>query len=280
RSRLRRRCPPARPGCCRPRTGRAGQSLHPVSLRASRSHSRILANRLPGTIAARRDAGARASLRTASRAVCRSARRRARMRRSTTTTRPGVERGGTGRAAGMILGGFLGFTLLVAAITWLATRRHRVTSSPESYFLGGRSLSAWVIAGSLLLTNLSTEHLIGLNGDAVQHTIAVTAWETTAALAMVLTALVFLPRSLRAGLATIPDFLENRFDRPARVIMSLLFLISYATALQPVVQLFGASGLETLFDVSANLGISVSEARWLLIWGVGTLGSLYAIFGG
>lgn len=90
----------------------------------------------------------------------------------------------------MILLGFIGFTLGVALITWYTTRRHEVMATPEGYFLGGRSLSAWVIAGSLLLTNLSTEHLIGLNGDAFQHTIAVTAWETTAALAMVLTALV------------------------------------------------------------------------------------------
>ncbi len=180
----------------------------------------------------------------------------------------------------MILGGFLGFTLLVAAITWLATRRHRVTSSPESYFLGGRSLTAWVIAGSLLMTNLSTEHLIGLNGDAFQHTIAVTAWETTAALAMVLTALVFLPRYLRMGIATIPDFLERRFDQATRVIMSVLFLLSYAIAILPVVLLFGASGLESLFAVSASFGIEIDEARWLLVWGIGTLGSVYAIFGG
>ena len=180
----------------------------------------------------------------------------------------------------MILVGFFGFTLAVALVTWVATRRHEVTATPEGYFLGGRSLSAWVIAGSLLLTNLSTEHLIGLNGDAFQHTITVTAWETTAALAMVLTALIFLPRYLRAGLTTIPDFLENRFDRHTRVIMSVLFLVSYAIAILPVVLLFGASGLETLFDVSANHGVSAGEARWLLIWGVGTLGSFYAIFGG
>jgi SSS family solute:Na+ symporter len=180
----------------------------------------------------------------------------------------------------MILVGFFGFTLGVALVTWFATRRYQVTATPEGYFLGGRSLGAWVIAGSLLLTNLSTEHLIGLNGDAFQHTIAVTAWETTAALAMVLTALVFLPRYLRAGLTTIPDFLESRFDRTTRVIMSLLFLVSYAIAILPVVLLFGASGLENLFDVSANFGISLGDARWMLVWSVGTLGSLYAIFGG
>ncbi len=180
----------------------------------------------------------------------------------------------------MILAGFLGFTALVAVLTWWFTRGHQVTASSDAYFLGGRSLTGWVIAGSLLLTNLSTEHLIGLNGDAFAHTAAVMAWETTAALAMVLTALVFLPRYLRAGITTIPDFLEQRFDHVTRVIMSLLFLLSYAVAILPVVLLFGASGLESLFDVSDRLGMSVEQARWLLVVGVGALGSVYAIFGG
>jgi SSS family solute:Na+ symporter len=176
--------------------------------------------------------------------------------------------------------GFLGFTGLVAVVTILGTRRHDVGQTAEGFFLGGRSLTGWVIAGSLLLTNLSTEHLIGLNGDAFQHTIAVMAWETTAALAMVLTALVFLPRYLRKGITTIPEYLEKRFDRTTRVIMSLLFLLSYVAAILPVVLIFGAAGLESLFDVSATLGIEVAQARWMLIWGIGTLGSLYAIFGG
>ena len=69
---------------------------------------------------------------------------------------------------------FLGFTLLVAVISYAYTRRDRMTTW-DAYFLGGRSLTARVIAGSLMLTNLSTEHLIGLNGDAFNHTIAVTA---------------------------------------------------------------------------------------------------------
>jgi len=176
--------------------------------------------------------------------------------------------------------GFIGFTLLVALIAWLGTRHHGVTQTSDGYFLGGRSLGALVIAGSLMLTNLSTEHLIGLNGDAFRYTIAVTAWETTAALAMVLTALVFLPRYLRMGLTTIPEFLAERFDQSTRVIMTMLFLLSYAVAILPVVLLFGATGLESLFDVSERLGITSGQSLWLLVWGVGALGSLYAIFGG
>lgn len=174
---------------------------------------------------------------------------------------------------------FFGFTATVAGISYWLTRNDRMDSS-EAYFLAGRNLTGWVIAGSLMLTNLSTEHLIGLNGDAFNHTIAVMAWETTAALAMVLAALYFLPRFLRIGLTTIPEFLGIRFDNQTRVIASLLFLFSYAVAILPVVLLFGAAGLESLFDVSATLGITESQSRWLMVWGVGVLGSLYAIFGG
>ena len=174
---------------------------------------------------------------------------------------------------------FFAFTATVAGISLWMTRKDRMDSS-EAYFLAGRSLTAWVIAGSLMLTNLSTEHLIGLNGDAFNHTIAVMAWETTAALAMVLAAIYFLPKYLRIGLTTIPEYLGIRFDKQTRIIASLLFLFSYAVAILPVVLLFGAAGLESLFDVSDALGITESQSKWLIVWGVGVLGSLYAIFGG
>jgi len=179
----------------------------------------------------------------------------------------------------LALATFIGFTALVAFIAYWKTKDDRMNSS-DAYFLGGRSLTAWVIAGSLMLTNLSTEHLVGLNADAFNHTIAVMAWETTAALAMVVTALYFLPRYLRSGLTTIPEYLSNRFDEQTRIIASLLFLFSYVIAILPVVLLFGATGLESLFDVSETFGLSKQAATWMMVWGVGTLGSLYAVFGG
>ncbi|MDA7569232.1 solute:sodium symporter family transporter [Emcibacteraceae bacterium] len=174
---------------------------------------------------------------------------------------------------------FIFFTGLVAIISYMKTRNDQMKTS-DDYFLGGRSLTAWVIAGSLILTNLSTEHMIGLNADAYAHTIAVMAWETTAALAMVLTALYFLPKYLARGLTTIPEFLALRFDQNTRVIATILFLFSYVVAILPVVLLFGASGLESLFDVSGALGIEKQTAVWVMVWAIGTLGSLYAIFGG
>ena len=174
---------------------------------------------------------------------------------------------------------FLAFTSMVAVISYIYTRRDKMTTW-DAYFLGGRSLNAWVIAGSLILTNLSTEHLIGLNGDVFNHTIAVTAWETTAAIAMVLTALYFLPRFLKMGLSTIPEYLANRYDKQTAMIAALIFLSSYVLAILPVVLLSGAAGIDSLFDLRASLGLSQQQITVLLVWGVGTIGSLYAIFGG
>ncbi len=174
---------------------------------------------------------------------------------------------------------FLAYTALVAVVAWMLTKRETLSTS-EGYFLAGRSLNGWVIAGSLILTNLSSEHLIGLNADAYTHTIAVMAWETTSALAMVLMALYFLPRYLRRGLTTIPEFLEQRYDADTRLLASLLFLLSYSFAILPIVLVFGATGLESIFDVSETWNVDRDAARWMLVWGVGTLGALYAILGG
>ncbi|MFT6287749.1 MAG: SSS family solute:Na+ symporter [Halieaceae bacterium] len=174
---------------------------------------------------------------------------------------------------------FLAFTILVLLLSFWITRNDNLASS-EGYFLAGRSLGAWVIAGSLILTNLSTEHLIGLNGDAFNHTVAVMAWETTAALAMVLTAVYFLPRYLKLGLTTIPEFLALRFDTQTRVFASTIFLFSYVAAILPIVLLFGATGLESLFDLSEATGWTRKETLSATVWVVGVLGATYAVIGG
>ena len=102
---------------------------------------------------------------------------------------------------------FIGFTALVAFLSYHWTKGGDDESS-ESYFLGGRSLTGVVIAGSLLLTNLSTEQIVGLTGQAYSEGILVMAWETLAAIAMVVTALFLLPRYLKGGISTVPQFLD------------------------------------------------------------------------
>ena len=80
---------------------------------------------------------------------------------------------------------FIGFISFVAIYTYLRLRKEKLDSS-EGYFLGGRSLTGIVIAGSMLLTNISTEHLIGMNGSSYKNGLIIIAWEVTSAIALVL----------------------------------------------------------------------------------------------
>jgi solute:Na+ symporter, SSS family len=174
---------------------------------------------------------------------------------------------------------FIAFTLLVALLSYWFTRKTDDTSK-EGYFLAGRSLSAGVIAASLLLTNLSTEQIVGLNGQAFSEGILVMAWETLAAIAMVITAIYLLPRYLKGGIATIPTFLERRYDTATKSITSILFLSGYVVVLLPIVLYSGALAINTMFNVPEALGISQTTALWVTVWGIGIMGGVYAIFGG
>jgi SSS family solute:Na+ symporter len=119
---------------------------------------------------------------------------------------------------------FIFFTGLVGFISWWRTR-HDDHGDSQSYFLAGKSLPWFVVAGSLMLTNLSTEQLIGLNGGAYLGGAVVMAWEVVAALALVILALYFLPRYWNSGITTVPQMLEKRFDLQTRQILSGLFLV-------------------------------------------------------
>jgi len=174
---------------------------------------------------------------------------------------------------------FIGFTTLVAIISYYKTRNTEESSS-DGYFLGGRSLTAGVIAGSLLLTNLSTEQIIGLNGAAYQSGLSVMAWETLAAIAMVVTAIFLLPRYLKGGLTTVPGFLAKRFDVTTKTLTSGLFLTGYVVVLLPVILYSGSLAISGMFDVPELLGVTHTQSIWICVWGIGVIGSIYAIYGG
>lgn len=82
---------------------------------------------------------------------------------------------------------FIAFTLLVAVYAWLKTRKENLDSE-DGYFLGGRSLTGVVIAGSMIMTNISTEHLVGMNGSSYKNGFVIVAWEVTSALALIVAA--------------------------------------------------------------------------------------------
>ncbi|EPC02562.1 transporter [Litchfieldella anticariensis FP35 = DSM 16096] len=180
----------------------------------------------------------------------------------------------------LTLASFLFFTGLVAFITWRLTRRDD-HSSTGGYFLAGRTLTFPLIAGSLLMTNLSTEQMVGLNGSAFTDGLSVMAWEVVAVLALVALGLFFLPRFLRSGIATVPQMLLIRFDSGTQLICNIIFLIAYAVILLPIILYSGAIGLQGMLDLPGLTGIqSNTVLLWMTVWVVGIIGSIYALFGG
>ena len=174
---------------------------------------------------------------------------------------------------------FLGFTLLVAGVAWYATRKTNEKSA-DGFYLGGRSLGALTIAGSLLLTNLSAEQIVGLNGQAFSEGILVMAWETLAAIAMVITAIWFLPKYMKKGITTIPEFIQGRFDENTKAILSVLFLIAFSIVLLPTILYAGSKAFITMFQLPETLGISETACYWVCVWSIGLIGIVYAIYGG
>ncbi len=174
---------------------------------------------------------------------------------------------------------FLFFTGLVAFLTWLATRRdHHVTS--DGFFLAGRSLTFPFIAGSLLLTNLSTEQLVGLNGGAYKDGLVVMVWEIFAVVALVAMALFFLPRFLRSGITTVPEFLALRYNKTTQAIANFIFLVAYAFILLPIILYTGAAGMISILSLDLLLGLDYTTTLTVIAATVGIIGAIYAISGG
>ena len=166
-------------------------------------------------------------------------------------------------------------------VAWISYRKTRgQTTTQEGYFLAGRGLGGVFIAGSLLLTNLSAEQMIGLNGSAYAFNLSSMAWEVTAAFAIIVMALVFLPRYLVGGFTTLPQYLSERFDDRVRRLTVLLFILGYGLITIPSVLYAGSVAVLQLFDIPALLGIGYSPALVLTILTIGVVGGLYAIAGG
>ena len=170
------------------------------------------------------------------------------------------------------------FMALVAFISYRQSKDE--SNSRDGYFLAGRNLSAVFIAGSLLLTNLSAEQLIGLNGSAYGFNLSSMGWEVTAAFATICMAFVFLPRYLAGAFSTLPEFLNNRFDDDVRRLTVILFMLGYGLVTIPSVLYSGSIAVLQLFDLPSLFNISYSRSLVLTIVVIGSVGGVYAVFGG
>lgn len=178
------------------------------------------------------------------------------------------------------------FTLLscfffMAIVAWISYQKTKGdVSTKDGYFLAGRGLTGIFIAGSMVLTNLSAEQLIGLNGSAYGYNMSSMAWEVTAAVATIVMALVFLPKYLSGAFSTLPEFLSSRFDDRVKRLTVVLFMVGYGLITIPSVLYAGSIAVLQLFDIPALLQVSYSASLAITILLVGLIGAVYAILGG
>ncbi len=174
---------------------------------------------------------------------------------------------------------FIGFTILVAVISYVKTKGDD-QSTADGYFLAGRGLPGFVIAGSLLLTNLSAEQLVGTNGQTWSVGMSPMAFEIVAAPCCIVLALFAAPRYLKSGITTIPQLIGLRYDRSTKLWFSIAYILLYIVVQIPVILYSGSLVFENIFGVSAMLGITKFQSVILLCIVISVIGSIYAIFGG
>ncbi|MFM2601195.1 solute:sodium symporter family transporter [Vibrio fortis] len=178
-----------------------------------------------------------------------------------------------------ILLSFFFFTGLVVFYTWSRVKNQK-NDSKDGFFLGGRSLTGGLIASSLILTNLSATSFVGMSALSFKGNMSVMGYEVASGITLIIIALFLVPRYLKQGITTIPDFLESRYDLSVKQFVTVLFLLSYIINLLPNTLYAGAMVIGGIFDIESMLGISRFQAILLIASIIGFLGLFYAIYGG
>ena len=172
---------------------------------------------------------------------------------------------------------FVAFVAAVISIGLWKSRGEKLKSdhAASDYFLAGRGLKWWLIGFSLIAANISTEQFVGMSGNAASHIgMAIASYEWMAAITLVVVAFAFLPYFLRAGIYTMPEFLEYRYNSGARIIMAGATIFIYLLLLGAVTY----SGALTIRTIAAERGIDITLQAGAL--GIGLIAMIYVIAGG
>jgi len=163
---------------------------------------------------------------------------------------------------------FLLFFLIVVGVAMYKSRKEE---SGEDFFLAGRGL-LWPMVGlSLIAANISTEQIVGQAGQGAGNVgLAVASYEWMASITLVFVAFFFLPRFLRSGIFTMPEYLEHRYNAAARGLMAFYTLVIYVGVTISAVIYSGALTLNTIFDMN----------MWTAVWLIGGIAALYTTWGG
>ena len=162
---------------------------------------------------------------------------------------------------------------LVAIIVWV-TRKKSETST--DYFLAGRDATWLAIGSSIFASNIGSEHLVGLAGAGASSGMAMAHWEMHGWIILIL-GWFFVPFYARSGVFTMPEFLEKRYNKGARSVLSIISLVSYVFTKVAVTVYAGGIVFKQVFGIESIFGI---DFFWISAIGLVVLTGIYTTLGG
>ncbi|MGL5019136.1 MAG: SLC5 family protein [Luteolibacter sp.] len=167
---------------------------------------------------------------------------------------------------------FVGFFVIVIGLSvWKSRKAKGHEEDSSDFFLAGRGLTWPLIGVSIVAANISTEQMVGMAGQAAGSTgLAVSCWQLLGSVFIVIISMTLLPKFLRAGIYTMPEYLEYRYNPAARGIMAVLTVVIYAVVMLPAVLYSGGVTLRAI------TGMELTKAVWL----IGLIGAGYSTVGG
>jgi SSS family solute:Na+ symporter len=145
-----------------------------------------------------------------------------------------------------------------------------------NYFLAGRGLTWWLVGFSLIAANISTEQFVGMSGSAANWLgMSIASYEWMAAVTLVVVAFWFLPKFLKAGLYTIPEFLQYRFDGVARLAMAIPAIVTLVFVTTSSVIFSGAKFVSEYYN-----DVPVINNLTAMCWLIAAFAAVYVFIGG
>ena len=159
---------------------------------------------------------------------------------------------------------------IISLATYVSRNNTGSERTAEDYFLAGRTLPWWAIGASLIAANISAEQIIGMSGQGFVVGMAIAVWELTAAIALIVMAKYFLPIFLEKKIYTMPQFLEQRFNKNVSLVLSFFWLVVYIFINLTSVLWLGSLAINALTGLDLLYGLIV-----LAIFSLA-----YSLFGG
>lgn len=160
--------------------------------------------------------------------------------------------------------------VLLGLAQWVSRENAGHKKDSSDYFLAGRALPWWAVGASLIAANISAEQIIGMSGSAWVMGIAIGAYEWMAALTLVIVAKWLLPVFLKHKIYTMPQFLEERYDRRVRNVMALFWLGIYVFVNLTSILWLGALAVNTVTGLDLTLSLIA----------LGSFATAYSLYGG